>query len=319
MAVPRKTAPPAVPAVNFGALTDYSAGGSFDLPEGDYAVSYEARLHAYTKNDGTRGMEMLGVMGTFYPLGGGHPIDVFLSLGKNAIRSYAPNPETGKGLIAIPGGEGKPLAGNTNWHLHLKSLYDSGMPEETFTNDLSVLDGIHVHAQSVPEPEERKSFGRAKTGEMDQQEERRDRKIAVITAILAAPWENAGGLPEDLENGFAEPAAPSKTVGFTPKVQTAAAPKGNGKAPAKASAPVSDEDEIRKLALSGIASVLEANPKGCAKLKLRTGTFKAIEGQNPELVQAVVDTFFGPSSDEELNGLLNELGYGLNGSTVVAQ
>jgi hypothetical protein len=74
-------------------------------------------------------------------------------------------------------------------------MYDCGLPEGIFTNDLSVLDGIHVHTQNILEPEDRKGFG-SQTGEVA--EERRSGLVPVVTEIKedGKPWEGTGGIPE---------------------------------------------------------------------------------------------------------------------------
>lgn len=301
--VTRKATP--VAAVAFGALSNYSGG--FTLPEGDYALEFDVQMFAGTKQDGSKaGPERLGVMVTAHPLAGGEPTQQFYSMGGKAHLSFAPNPETGKGLVLVPGGAGGSLNNQTNWVLLLKSLYDCGLPEGVFSDDFSTLDGIHVHTAVVPEPESRKGFG-AKTGEAEQ-EERKPGLVAVVTEIKedGKPWEGSGGIPG------AEAPAPVKAG---PKAVAKVAPKVAPKAaPAPVEEEVSDEDAVHVAAISGMTSVLEKNPTGCTKIKLRTDTFKAVEEDQR---QAVIETYFN-KGDDVLNQILGELGYNIVGAMVKA-
>ena len=142
MALPqrRATAPAAAPTgVNFGSLDFYVAGGG--LPDGDYiAVDHSAMMYQAKNQQGvSKGPARLGVMITFQP---SHDLTAeaqrtqFYSLGSNADKSFAPNPETGKGLVPIPGGPATTLNNQTNWAMYLKSMYDCGLPEGIFQNDL---------------------------------------------------------------------------------------------------------------------------------------------------------------------------------------
>lgn len=302
--VTRKAAP--IPeGVNFGDLGFYSAG--FLLPEGDYAIEHEVKVHAYTKGDGTRGQEMLGVMLTCHPLTGGEAHEQFLSMGKKAILSFAPDAETGKKLVGIPNAPTTSLAGQTNWNLYLKSLYDSGLPPGTFTNDLSVLDGIWVHTQNVPEPESRKSLGAA-TGEVGQQQ-RGPQFIPIVTEIKedGKPWENSGGIPEAAEEAPAAPAPKAKAVA-----------KPAVKMPAKkVAAPVVEEsgdEELMAFAVEHATTLLEKNPNGMLKLGFRTGLFGAMKKADDAMAQSAIDTFF--ADDDALNSVIGQLGYVVAGGKI---
>lgn len=306
----RRTAaptPPAVETVNFGSLSFYSGG--FSLPKGRYAMEHTVMMFQPTKQDGSPvGKPRLGVMLTAHPLeGGGEPVEQFISMGSKADLSFAPDPATGKGVVPIPGGPASTLPRNTNWNLYLKSMYDCGLEEGVFTNDLAVLDGIWVQTDQVPEPEERKGYAKAATGEAEE-ERKGSGLIPVVSEILEGgkPWAGGGGFPE------AVAAAPAKApIGriaskvATPKVA----------APAPAAAAEATDDDVASAALSGITTVLEAEPNGTSKLKLRTGTFKAVTASSgAEAAQAVLDTYFG--SDEALNSVLGQLGYAVNGGNV---
>jgi hypothetical protein len=262
-----------------------------------------------TKQDGSNaGDAFLAVMLNCYPLAGGEPLEHAVSMGQKAKNAFVPSAD-GKGLAPVPGGTGG-LSDQSNWGIFLKSMYDCGLPQGTFTNSLTTLDGVHVHVQNIPEPEGRKEMrARNKTGEAGGElKEDRARFISVVTEIKddGKPWEGTGGLPDA--------AAPKPKVG----------PKGIVKGAAKAApAPVADaggDDDIEQAALAGITSVLEqpANANGMVKLKLRTGTFTAIKAAaGDDMAQAVQETYF--SDDKTLNGLLGQLGYVLKGLQVVPQ
>jgi hypothetical protein len=286
--------PPADEGPAFGDLSFYAAG--FSLPEGDYALTFDVVMHSGF-GEQKQGNPRLGVMVSATPLTGGEPTQHFYSMGSKAHESFAPNPDTGKGLIAIPGGAGNAPNNKTNWVMLLKSLYDSGMPPNLFRNDLSVIDGVWVHTQNVPEPEERKGFATARTGEVE--EIRTPRTVAIVTEIKegGAPWEGGGGLPT------------GKAV---------AAPKaGPHRVAAAAPAPVAQttDDDVLVAATSAITDILEKQPDGCTKLLMRTGVFKAINGkQGADMAQAVINNYFG--SDDALNSVLGLLGYKVTGANV---
>lgn len=317
MATPARTK---VGAVSFGDLGMYVAGGG--LPEGDYIIKDASVLMHQAPPNQTTGKTSparLGVMLTLIPF---HATDKgveyteektqFYSMGTKAHESFAPNPETGKGVIAVPGGPASNFNNSTNWAIFLKSLRDSGMPVGTFTDDSSVLEGMWVHMANVPEPAERAGF-QAKTGEAA--EERKAGTIAVVTEIKddGKPWEGSGGVP-DTEATPAQTKASAKTPAGPRVVAKPAAKVASKMAPASQAA--SGDEETLAAASSAVASVLEKNSKGCAKLILRTGTFKAVnEASGPDMAQAVINTYF--SDDASLNGLLGEMGFALKGTQVV--
>lgn len=325
----RRTAAAPPPGVNFGDLAFYVGG--FTLPEGEYALGFDVRMHAYTKQDGTKGVERLGVMVAAYPLEGGEPSEQFYSMGSKAHLSFAPNPDTGKGVVPIPGGPATSMPPSSNWGVLLKSLYDCRLPVGVFTNDLTVLDGLWAHTRNVPEPEERKGFASA-TGEAEQPQ--RSGIISIVGEILEGgkPWEGGGGFPEEA----AAPAAPkpradaaagkkpalvppkpaaARTAPARPAARTTTRP-----APAAAPEPEgeeADENQIMEAALAGVSSVLEknGNEAGITKLLLRTGTFKAVTAAaGGDMAQAVMETFFG--SDASLNAVLGQVGYVASGTQI---
>lgn len=290
-------APPSPPpGLAFGSLDFYSGG--YLLPEGDYAMEHNVVLHAFTKQDGTSvGEPKLGVMLTAHLLNGGGAVEQFLSMGSKAHLSFGPR-EDGKGLQAIPGGPAVTAARSTNWQLYLKSLYDTGLGEGVFMDDIGVLDGIWVHTQNVPEPEERKGFGGAKTGEVEQ-ERKGSGLIPVVTAILdgGKPWEGGGGFPDAN--------APAPKAVARPAPRAVARPVA---VPAQAAAAV-DADDVMTAAINAVTDVITKSPTpAITKLALRTGVFKLVQAsQGGEMGNAVLNTFFG--SDEALNQVLQPLGY----------
>lgn len=303
----KKAAPSAL--VNIGDLdTDYSAGGG--LPEGDYRLTFDVMMEPDRKDGQARKQQpRLGVLLTATPCNTttGEAIDEpktkFYSFGGKAHLSFAPDPNTGKGIVAIPGGAGAQPTNKSNWAYLLKSLYDSGMPKGIFTNDFTVLDDIWVHMHEVPEPEDRKSFKKtAATGEaaLDGADEPQGNgKMSIVSEIKGGVewWE-----------GDAAPAAAK--AGPKPVAAKAAAPKAKA-APAAAA----EEIDAAEAAVNAVGSVLEASPNGCAKLLLKTKTFTAVkEAHGDDMAQAVIDTYFG--KDDDLNGLLNQLGYQVTGQQI---
>ena len=294
--------------VNFGDADMYVAGGG--LPEDDYLMrELNVELYQATTQAGvSRGPVRLGVMITFQSLTDREADErkQFYSMGTAASKSFAPNPDTGKGIVAIPGGPGQTLNNTTNWSMFRQSLEDSGLPKGIFTNDVSVLEGTWVHISNVPEPAERKGFVRgAATGEAGAEEVNRPGSVAVVSEILegGSPWDNGGGEPE-------EAAAPAKAA----KGKALAKPK-SGRAAPKASEK-SEEEAIKAAAINGIATVLEKYPDGCPKLIFRTQAFKAVgDSEGAEMAQAVVETYF--ATPEALELLLAEVSFTLDNGKVV--
>ena len=305
--------------VSFGDLSMYVAGGG--LPEGDYIIK-DATVQIYqapaNQTTGKTSPARLGVMLTLIPYHTeknevvyGEDKTQFYSMGSKAHESFQPDPENGKGVVGVPGGPASNFNNSTNWAIFLKSLRDSGMPEGTFTDDVSVLEGAWVHMANVPEPAERAGF-QAKTGEAA--EERKAGTIAVVTEIKddGKPWEGSGGMPE-VEAAPAKPApkAPGKPA-VAPKVAPKAAPKA---APAAAAAAPAADEGVQAAAESAVSTILSKNEKGLPKLMLRTGTFKAVkEAYDADTAQAVIDTFF--ATDADLNNLLGGMGYVLKAGQV---
>lgn len=321
MAIPikRTTPPPAAPevqGVNFGSSEMYAAGGG--LPEGNYIWKDVSIMMHDGFGQVKKGKPRLGVMITLVSYEDPNEPDrqQFYSMGSNADKVFAPNPETGKGLVVVPGAVGTTLNDSTNWNMLRKSLIDSGMPENILIDDCSVLDGLWVHMTNIPEPAERAGFT-SKTGEAS--EERKNQTVAVVSEILegGAPWEGGGGIPEAKPANKAPAKVPTKPAAAAPKTAKTT-PKVNGKVEAPAEvAGESDEEAIKIAAINGVSAVLEQSPKGCARLPLKNGTFKAVQtAAGDDMADAVMSTYF--ANDQTLNALLGEVGYTVNGSFVKA-
>lgn len=317
MATPiRRTAappPPAQPRVAIGDLSTY--GGGFTLPEGDYALEFATGMEKQHEKMGNR-QPRLGLFVYAHSLNAPkeEPFEQFLSFGTKAAASFTPT-EDGKGITPVPGAGGT-LPNSSNAALFIKSLYDSGLPAGIFTDDFSVLDGVWVHTQQIPEPEDRKGFASG-TGEVEE-EKRKPGKIPVVTEIKddGKPWEGTGGF--DFKQ--AEVAAPVK-----PSPRAAgprAAPRAAPTRPTAVAAPApvaaaGDEEEIALAATNALSEVLGANAAGLKKLKLRTESFKYLQKTNGEgLTQQVMSAYFG-GDDANLSQLLGELGYIVKGQDVV--
>lgn len=313
MALVKKPLASAAPEINFGDYGFYVAGGG--MPEGNYALEFMTQMFQATNQTTgvAKGPARLGVMVKAHPLDGGEPRNQFYSMGSKSHESFQPNPDTGKGLVAVPDGPGASnLNNSTNWAYFLKSLYDSGMPQGIFRNDLSVLDGIHVHLHSIPEPEDRKGFQNSKTSEVDG-EPRKAGTISVVSEILegGAPWEGGGGIPD--------PAAAKAPVAKAGAVKPVAkvAPKVAAKAaPVAVATEGLTEEELLDLATQGLTTVLEASPDGIGTLLARTGVFKAIKAAaDDETASAVLAAHF--ATDEAMGEVAAALGYKVAGKKIV--
>lgn len=308
---------PAGNGVNFGDLGVYTSGGG--LPEGNYALEFQTCMYQAKDQQGVaKGPSRLGVMITAHSLtdGKAEPREQFYSMGSKAAESFSPDPDTGKGLVPNAGGPGGSLNKSTNWAVFLEHLYSSGLPNGIFTNDLSVLDGVHVHMANIPEPEERKGF-QSKLDEVEA-EPRKNKTIAVITEILegGAPWEGGGGIPVKGAPVNGSGRAPAKSA---PAAKAASAPKAATAKPTPPPAQATElsEEDLMQAALEGAASVFEKNTDGCMTLVLRTGTYQHVnKAYGEEVGTAVIDTFFG--NDDAINSVVGQLGYTVSGKKVVA-
>ncbi len=322
--------------VNFGELEQYS--GSTFIPAGKYCVYHNVVLHqAVDKTtQAPKGPPRLGVMIDFYPLA--NPVEEakiqqFYSMGSKAHLTYAPNPDTGKGVVLVPGGPQSNLNDKTNWFFYLDSLYQSAMPKGVFTNDLTTIDGVWVTITHVPEPAERAGF-RSNTAEV-QQEERKPGLIAVVSQIEegGAPWEGGGGFPAaPVAAAAPAPRAVAARPG-PPSARPNGAPAPATKAPAAprpAARPVAavappppaqvsglDPEDIKAWASTAINESIVKKPNGLPKTILRNETFKYLEKEaGAEVAGAVITSFFEAGGEANLMTVLGELGYTAQGPQV---
>lgn len=311
MAVQKNTAPP-VEGAMFGDLGFYG-GGSFLIPEGSYiAKNHEVMNWAHQKAKDPK--PKLGVMITFKSRTDpdAAEIDQFYSMGTSAHLSWAPNPETGKGVVPIAGGPGTSLPTSSNWGVYISNLYQSGLEQGVFTNDISVLDGVWVQIAHIPEPEERKGFA-SKTGEAAPQQRTTPNKIAVVSLIEedGKPWEGTGG---DVAPAAPAKAAPKTAVKAGP-VAVKTAPKAAAKSAPAPEPAESDDDALKSAAVSGLGEVLASTPPTMTRLKLRTELFKNLSKADADTAKGVIDTFF--ANDDALNSILGDVGYQVQGSNIV--
>lgn len=295
--------------VSFLSPKDYSKGGG--TPDGDYLWSaLDFVQFQPQKKDGTIvGPSKLAIRIQMDPVNGYQEGEeprppVHYSLGSSAHLTYQPDPETGKGLVLVPGGPAAPLYESTNAYILMKSLWDSGMPED-LGDDLTLLEGIVVHITSIPEPEERKGF-RTSTSEV--QPEQKERKIPVVMEIKSAPWME-GATPTPVKVAT-KPAPVTKPQTLAERVASAAPkPKVNGK---PATPPPPADDDNKTAVTNAVASFLETNPNGVKKAALRMACFRVL-ADNPAR-QDIMTEFF--SDDEALGGVLGEIGYKVEGDTI---
>lgn len=299
---PYKKPTQAAQLVDFGDPESDVYSQSFDLPEGDYVWSdIDVRMWSgFNAEKSQNATPRLGVMITVVPLKqpDAEPRMVFYSMGTKAAESFAPDPDTGTGIIATGQGTGK-LPPNTNWIILIKSLLSAGLPKGIFTNDVSVFKGLHAHMALVPEPAERGSY-KAATGEAPEQEEKKyARSISIVTEILdgGKPWEGTSAARKP--NG-----APKPTI-----VKSVA--KVNQPEPV---AEAEDED-VKTAAMGSFAEVISKNPpnKPLTKAMFRVNVSKEVikTYSDQDMVDAVASTYL--DNEEALGALLGELGYHVAG------
>lgn len=313
--IARRPAPVAAASegVDFLSRTSSLYSGSFVLPAGDWAIWFDLMLQQ-PKENSSYSNPRLGVRLSCVPLDrpNAEPTEQFLSMGRKAHESFLPS-ENGKSLVPVIGGPGT-LTNKSNWNLFRDSMYNAGLPEGIMSNDLSVLDGIWVTTAQEAEPEERKGFGGAETGEV-QQQNRGTGKIPVVIAIIegGAPWEGGGGLPEATAPKAAVRPGPKAAAAPVARPAAKPAPVRAAAAPAEAV----DEDAVTTAAVNAVGAILgeEKYAAGIPKLILKTSVFKAIEkSDGKEMASAVTEAYF--KTDELMAGLLEQIGYTLAGTTV---
>jgi hypothetical protein len=330
--------------INFGDISMYS-GGAF-IPEGNYCLYFYVMQYQPTdKTTGApKGKSNLGVMIHFYPLSNPTEeakLEKFYSMGQKADESFAPNPDTGKGVVLIPGAKGQTFNDKTNWFLFLNSLMQSGLPPGVFTNDATTIDGVWVHIASMDEPAERSTYAKA-TSEVALDADRKPGKIAVVTEILegGAPWEGGGGLPAaPVEVAAPAAVAPRAATPVARPVAAPAAARPATVAPRAAAAPptprpvaprppaaaahapiapsaVANED-VRTHAINAVGDVLASNLNGISRVALRTSTFASAEKKvGQEIAGQIINEFFEPAGQANLENLLGEMGYKIVGPMV---
>lgn len=321
----RRAAAPAAPVVegvDFLSRASSLYTGSFTLPAGDWAIWFDLMLQQ-PKEGSTYSNPRLGVRLSCVALDrpDDTPVEQFLSMGRKAHESFMPS-EDGKSLVPVVGGQGN-LTNKSNWSLFRDSLYNAGLDEGIISNDFSVLDGIWVTTSQEAEPEERKTFGGAETGEV-QQANRGNGKIPVVIAIIEGgkPWEGGGGMPAAAPAAPAAPKgrpAPARAAAPAPKAAPARTAPARAAAPAPAAveAEAGDSEDVTTVAVSALGEVLgeERYAAGIPKLILKTSVFKLIEkGSGKEMANAVTEAYF--KTDALMVGLLEQIGYTLVGTTV---
>lgn len=322
----RRTAP-AVAAPVYGMLGDpaFYSGGGINLPNGNYDwLDVQAVMFTPTKRDGSasKSAPFLSVQVTMRDDEQAEHVQQY-SMGSSAHLSWMPDPESGTRIIPVPNGPASGLNNQTNWEMLRKSLMDAQLGEGFLTDDLSVLNGLRVYMANIPEPEERKGFGGAKTGEVE--EARRDRKVLVVQEILAMPGETeAPAAPAPPARTAAPRAAAPRAAApaaAAPPARTAARPPARAAAPpplpvAAAGEEVADDAAVLDAATAVLS--LPGNSKGMAKLKLRAACFKSLnETVGPEETQRLMDTYW--TDDETIAGIFNQLGYKVVGAEVKPQ
>jgi hypothetical protein len=308
MPAPLKRAATVVQSVSFLRSEDFSQGGF--IPNGEYLWSdLQFLMHTPTKKDGTIvGKPRLVCQITLEPLAGATTEEerkkIPYSLGTNAHLTYQPDPDSnGKKLKLVEGGPAAPLYEGTNFQILMKSLNDSTtLPPDLTTDDLSVLEGIVAHMTNIDEPESRKDFRSQSTGEVDTNSNRKN-KILVVVEVKRASWMETADTP-----------APAPVKAATkPNGIAKVTPPVNKAVPAPAPAPTEGDDIVP----NKVASILETNMNGMAKLGLRMAIFKSLKADGVDNPTPLVDPYF--SDDAVLNELLNGFGYKLDGPQVVVQ
>lgn len=326
---------PAAPAsggsVNFGGAGFFTGG--MGLPEGNYAATFSTQVFQPTKADGTasRTPAFLAVMGTFYPIDPAtgelrgeieeHPFNC----GPNALESFVPSAD-GKGFDAIPNGKSQGMWNLSAFGVFLDSLKACGLPPSYVSNDFSVLDGIWIHTQNIPEPDEKRAYGqraRAKTGAaamsgQGADDQDRVRLNVICTEILEGgkPWEGTGGIPDE-----SEAAAPKVASRIAPRAAAPVARPASRiapRVPPPAAAPQSEEmseEDINNAAINAASESLGKNPNGMTTAALKVAIFQfCAKEYGDDVAQAVQNTWVQPM--DAFKALLQQNGYVVSGVSV---
>lgn len=336
----RVAAPP--PPVQSGGSVNFLGDDTFyfgglGLPEGDYVTYYHTQIFQPTKQNGQPSgtPAFLAVMLTPYPINKageiGEPMEAIpLGCGRKAHLSFMPSADS-KGFEPVPGGPSGGLAGSTNWNLFRSSLKECNGGPLPASNDLSVIDGVWVHIQNIPEPEERKNFGKGRKTEaqilaeangevVEETQDRGPKMVPTVTEILEGgkPWEGGGGLGQvaPAPVAVARPAVVGHPVVTVPARRSPVPPPPPP--PVEEEAALSDED-LAIIAMQGATDYLTATAKAAnwsgTSIQLRTGVFAAVaKAQGNDIANAVLEMYFG--SEENVNVLINPLGFKQAGNKV---
>lgn len=341
---PARVAAPPPPAQSGGSVNflgdDSFYFGGMGIPEGNYVCYFTTQMFQPTKMNGQPSgfPAFLAVMLTPYPIQKtgeiGEPMDaVPLGCGTNAHKSFQPSADS-KGFDAIPGGTASGMAGTTNWNLFRNSMKECNGEPLPASSDLSVLDGIWVHIQNVPEPEERTKFKSSRkseaqilaeaNGDVVEDVVRGPKLVPVVTEILEGgkPWEGGGGLGQAAPAPVAV-AAPRPVAGphavAAPARRVPVAPPAPVAAPIEEEAAVLSDEDLAIIAMQGATDYLSATAKAAnwsgTSIQLRTGVFAAVaKAQGNDIANAVLEMYFG--SEENVNVLVNQLGFKQVGNKV---
>ena len=307
----------AVTFFDFFNPANYSGGGSV-LPAGRYAMYHEFMADNPERKGkpGQAHQPWLGVMLTAYDLGNpsAEPKKQFLSMGQKAHLSFMPD-ETGKRLVAVPGGPAPDLNNKTNWSFYLKSMQDSLLPPG-LSADLTVIDGIHVRTSTMDEPSDRASFGQGTKNAMNEDEEteaagpakpRELKKIPIVIEILQTgmPWAGTGGVPDapipDGE-GAGGPAP------LTPKGAAPAAPAAAEEAATELPDGVTMED-LAEAVEGAFVKILAKNKTGLAMAAARVSVHEELTKEKYEEESITLCIDHCVDNKANLAIILSKLGY----------
>lgn len=272
-------------------LDSFSAGGV--LPEGDYvAKSHEIVLWDY---DGKSQVTTLALRVIFQDLKNGKPE------GQDQIQHYSigdpqffgPS-EDGKSIVAV--GNRTALGKGSNFFIYMENLINAGFPEDQYENDVSAFDDMWVHITHIPAPE--RNLPKSNLVQTQTTAPDRPKTIPVVANIIKLPWDKAPA------KGTAKPAA------------KAAAPAKP--APKAAPAASNGAGELTDVLSEHLMAVLgEANGEPLSRTKARVNCFKAMNEAGVEVPtrDAALKLF---NDDETLTNILASIGFGLDGSNIVA-
>jgi hypothetical protein len=170
--------------------------------------------------------------------------------------------EDGKTLIPV--GSATSLKTNSNGMMLLKSVVDSGFPEDKLGEDVSIFAGMICHVVRVPAP---KRSGLEKRERADGKEY--EQTVLVVDRIDKFPWEKP------------KATGASKAAGATGVAK--AAKQATATAKAGTSAPAED---VLALATETVLEILVEAGGSVAKTTLPTATFRKLMGNS--LQQKVV-------------------------------